>query len=43
MTAPASAEMNFTSAEASFKAAELAFLQALDTYDWAVTGIVSLD
>ena len=37
------AEMNFASAEASFKAAELAFLQALDTYDWAVTGIASLD
>ncbi|MBQ7535748.1 MAG: TolC family protein [Stomatobaculum sp.] len=37
------AEMNYTSAEASFKAAELAFLQALDTYDWAVTGIASLD
>ena len=35
--------MNYTSAEASFKAAELAFLQALDTYDWAVTGIASLD
>ena len=37
------AEMEFLSAEASFKASELAFLQAMDTYDWAVTGITSLE
>ena len=37
------AELDYVSAEASYNAAALAFLQAMDTYDWAVIGITSLD
>ena len=38
-----SAELDYVSAEASFSAASLAFLQAMDTYDWAVIGMTGLE
>ena len=38
-----STELDYVSAEASFSAASLALLQAMDTYDWAVIGMTGLE
>ena len=38
-----SAEMEYIGQTASYRAADLAFEQAMDTYDWAVLGLAEIE